>query len=233
MTANNLGGILAELVGYAAVVATLLSCYQKTAIPLRVLAMVANLFSIAYAASHGIIPSLIQNCILLPLNLYRLVDVVMLLRKVRTAAKGNLSVAWLKPYMKKVVFEAGTTVFRKGEIADKVYCVISGTVTIPEIGHRLSPGDFIGEIAMFSPDRLRTMSVVCETEAEMLWITEDELAHLCYQKPEISFYLLRLITSRMAENVNRTAQAAIAGGEAAGPEAKRADAEPAPALNSG
>jgi CRP-like cAMP-binding protein len=67
----------------------------------------------------------------------------------------------------------------------------------------LGPGEVVGEIAMFSPTRRRTRTIVAETDARLLSIGESELKQLYYQNPHFGFYLIQLVTRRLVANVER------------------------------
>ena len=58
--------------GYAAVLSSIITCAMKTMIPLRVVSMICNSLFIIYGIFAHIYPTLILNCILLPLNGLRL-----------------------------------------------------------------------------------------------------------------------------------------------------------------
>ena len=58
--------------GYAAVAASIITCAMKTMIPLRLVSMVCNSLFITYGIFANVYPTLILNCILLPLNGLRL-----------------------------------------------------------------------------------------------------------------------------------------------------------------
>jgi CRP/FNR family transcriptional regulator, cyclic AMP receptor protein len=60
-----------------------------------------------------------------------------------------------------------------------------------------------GEVALFSADRRRTQTVRSLSHVELLWITDQNLAQVCYQNPAISFHVLRLITNRLVANMAR------------------------------
>jgi CRP-like cAMP-binding protein len=49
------------------------------------------------------------------------------------------------------------------------------------------------------------------TDVDLLWISEGELAQICYQNPGIAFYFLKLTTNRLLANASR----ALIGSEAA------------------
>lgn len=207
---------MSELMGLLASALVVLTFCMKTMLPLRLVAIASNVVFIAYGAMAELYPVLLLHAILLPINLYQTVGLMRLLRRVREAARGDLSVEWMKPFMERAVLAEDEVVFRRGDRADRVYYLESGAVDLPELGVRLQPGVLFGEIAMFSPDGKRTASAVCRSRAELLWISHEELVHLCYQQPALSFHLLRLITRRLTENT----MAATRGGST--PEAARA-----------
>jgi hypothetical protein len=77
---------LLNSVGSLMIVAT---ASTKTMVPLRILAIVANCVLIVfYAAAHEWVPFALQT-VALPLNGYRLYQMVVLIRNVRVAVRGS------------------------------------------------------------------------------------------------------------------------------------------------
>lgn len=189
-----------EFVGYCASALVLATFFMRTMIPLRALAIGSNFAFIAYGFAAGIAPVLMLHLLLLPLNVYRMIEMLRLIRRVESAADGDLSFDWLQPFMKSTRHPADRVLFRKGDPADRLYVILSGGIRLEEIGVRLGPGEILGEIGLFAPDRRRTQTAISETEVELLWITEHELAQLCYQNPGVAFHLLRIITARLLAN---------------------------------
>src|SRR5262245_15875924 len=103
--------------GYAAVVSSVITSYMKTMIPLRMVSIVCNTLFIVYALAGHIYPTLFLNMILLPLNAWRLYEMIQLTRKVEAAASGDRSFDWLKPFMARKKVRAGDVLFRKGDEA--------------------------------------------------------------------------------------------------------------------
>ncbi len=192
-----------EAVGYLASALVFLTFCMRTMVPLRLAAIASNVAFIVYAAMESIHPVLILHTVLLPMNVWRTAQMLRLVRRVRTAAQGDMSVEWLKPYMRRERHAAGEVLFRRGDHADRLFYLIAGEVELSEIGVTLSPGTLFGEVALFSPDQRRTQSAACRTPVEMLWVTGDEIAQLCYQNPAIAFHLLRIITARLLMNADR------------------------------
>jgi hypothetical protein len=175
----------------------------KTMVPLRILAIVANCFLIAfYAVSHQWVPFVLQ-AVALPLNAFRLYQMILLIRHVRDAIRGNTSMDWLKPFMSGRHFRKGDILFAKGETADEMFCPVTGRYLLLELGLEVKPGQLVGELAMLAPDNRRTATLECIEEGDALSITYEQVEQLYYQNPTFGFYFLRLATARLFENVAR------------------------------
>ena len=81
--------VLVETVGYLAAAAGLYGTYARTMIPLRMASIVANVLFISYGLLKGIYPTILVNCVLLPLNFIRLRDMRSLITRVQSAAEGD------------------------------------------------------------------------------------------------------------------------------------------------
>lgn len=194
---------MVEITGYVASALVLATFWMRTMIPLRLVALGSNIAFITYGIVGGLVPIWVLHSILLPLNIYRAVEMTRLLQRVRRAARGDLSLDWLKPYMKTERHRADYVLFRKGEEADRLYLILQGEIRLEESDTRLQAGQIFGEIGLFSPDRQRTQTAICADRVELMWIGEGELAQLCYQNPGMAFHLLRLITARLTANIAR------------------------------
>jgi hypothetical protein len=194
------------MVGYIASGLVFLTFCMRTMVPLRVAAIGSNVAFIAYGVMAGVYPVLVLHLVLLPMNIWRTVQMMALVRRVRIAARGDLSLDWLKPYMRFERHAAGETLFHRGAHADRLYYLLAGEVALVEIAVTLRPGNLFGEIALVSPEQARPQTAVCRGPVELLWITQDEIAGLCYQNPAIAFHLLRLITARLLMNSERPAR---------------------------
>jgi len=69
---------LVDVIGAAAAASTLLAFAQKNMLPMRVSAIAANVFFIAYGGLGPFYPVLVLHLILLPLNIGRLIQFVRL-----------------------------------------------------------------------------------------------------------------------------------------------------------
>src|SRR6185312_12579325 len=133
---------------------------------------------------------------LLPLNTYRLYQVRELIKKVRTAASGNLSMDWLEPFTRR-------RGFRKGDAADEMFLIVKGKYLVQELGIELLPGQIIGEMGLLTPNHSRTQSVVCAEKGHVLAVTYDKVRELYFENPEFGFHFLQLVSQRLLQNVAR------------------------------
>ena len=105
----NIANMLA-LVGASLYVSTLI---MRTIIPLRIVAVISILFFIAYGALAGAVATFLLYLLSLPVNIYRLRQMLDLVKKARASAQGDLSMDWLKPFMKPHKYQKGDRLFRK------------------------------------------------------------------------------------------------------------------------
>ena len=182
----------------------LVSTFVKTMIPLRWLAIGSNIGFVAYGAIHPSYPMLLLHSALLPINLYRLAEMVKLTRRVEAVrTEGELSPIWLKPYMRAAKLRAGTVLFKQGDIGNRLYLLADGRIELVEIGRSMMPGQIFGEIAFFSPDRRRRMTARCAENSTVLSIDESTVKQLYYQNPAFGFKMIELVAARFAADVDR------------------------------
>jgi CRP/FNR family transcriptional regulator, cyclic AMP receptor protein len=178
--------------------------FVKTMIPLRWLGLGSNLGFIVYGALYPHPPMLVLHTLLLPVNLYRLIEMIRLTRRVDAAADmKDTSGLWLRPYMKRLKLKAGAVLFRKGDLADHLYMLTSGRIELVEIGVELPAGRIFGEIAFFAPNRQRTMTARCIESSEVLAINESTVRQLYYQNPEFGFQVIGLVAGRLTADIRR------------------------------
>jgi len=190
--------------GYAAVASSIITCAMKTMIPLRVVSMTCNALFIIYGFFSGIYPTLILNLILLPLNTVRLHQMRKLIHDVEAAASyGETSIDWLKPFMARRSFHKGDIVFRKGDVADAMYYSVSGRYRLQEIGIDIPVGQVFGDLGLLAPGNVRTQTIECLEDGEVLTAGYQQVKELYFQNPQFGFYFLRLTSERLFENISR------------------------------
>jgi CRP-like cAMP-binding protein len=122
---------------------------------------------------------------------------------VREAARGNLSMEWLKPFMNKRACHANDVLFRKGDAANEMFFTVTGRYRLRELGLEIAPGHMIGELGMITPDNRRTATFECIEDGELLAIGYGSVQQLMFQNPQFAFYFLHLATERLHRNVRR------------------------------
>lgn len=192
---------LAAVVGVALVVA---GSFMRTMLPLRWLAVGSDTALVIYGSLHPSTVTLVLAATLLPINVFRAVEVTRLTRRVaRAQADADLTGLWLKPYMKARKLKARQILFRKGDRANRLYLLVGGEMELADIGKRLEPGRIFGEIALFSPSGLRTHTARCVTDCSVLEIHERTVKQLYYQNPSFGFHLIELLAGRLTADVER------------------------------
>jgi hypothetical protein len=197
--AINLANVFA-LMGAVFFVATLL---MRTIVPLRIAALISNVFFIAYGVLANSINAFILYCLLLPINSIRLYQMIKLIRKARVSAQGDLSMDWLKPFMIRRTYRKGDVLFRKGEPANEMFFTVTVKLLVTELGIEIPAGRLVGELGFLSPDNRRTQTVECIQDGEVLTMTYDRLLEIYFQNPEFGYYFLRLTSERLLQNIAR------------------------------
>jgi CRP-like cAMP-binding protein len=183
--------------GYVGALLVVASFMVRTMIPLRALSAGSNICIILYAYLDGQYPTLALNAALLPLNMLRLAQMMKLVRRVRSAARGDHTMEWLKPYMTRRRCARGHFLFRKGDVADTMFYIVSGRFVIPELGIDKVVGEFVGELGLLAPDHRRTQSLECVDNATVLAIRYDQVHELFFQNPDFGFYFMQLASERL------------------------------------
>lgn len=181
---------------------------MRRMVPLRILALASNVLFLTYAVLYAhfsigklvMLPEFLLNLILLPMNARRLLEIRRLTRQIEHASADSPVSEWLLPQMHLHKHKAGHTLFNKGDLADSIYYVAHGRLRLEEINSFLQAGDLLGEIGLFSPDKKRSLTVVCETDCELYCMSDEEVYQLYYQNPRLGFYFMRLIVERLQQD---------------------------------
>ncbi len=183
---------------------------MKRMVPLRILALGSNAFFIVQAAVDWNWLHLVLQSALLVVNAYRLWDLWRLSAAMDQAQGDTPLKDWLLPHMKKRKLSAGTTLFKKGDRANELIYIRTGTVRILEIDQTLGEGNLVGEIGLFTEARTRTATIVCETDCICYTMTDEAIYLLYYQNPKLGFFLVRLIVQRLVRDLTKEPKAASA-----------------------
>lgn len=214
--ASDMSGLASGAGGLIASAFVVAGYTMRTMIPLRIVGIITNVVFIIYAMSHRNYPIVALHMILLPLNVYRLREMLVLVRNVKRSVSGNLSMNWLKPFMTERHCQPGEVLFYKHERATEMFYIVSGRFRLVESGIELPVGSIVGEFGMLSPDNERTQTLECVEKGLVLSVTYQKVEELYVQNPEFGFYFLRLVSARLFQNVGKLeAQVAALTGKSA------------------
>src|SRR6202161_44700 len=188
------------LVGAVFFVATLLT---QTMVPLRVANMIGCLFFAIFGALSGAITTFLMYLLLVPINAYRLRQMLALVKKARSATQGDTSMEWLKPFMTERKYRKGDILMKKGDAANEMLLTVTGKFLVKEISVELPPGRLMGEFGFLTPDNRRTATIECIEDGHVLTITYEKLLEIYFQNPQFGYYFLVLTSQRLLENMAR------------------------------
>ena len=174
--------------------------YMKNMVPLRIVGIASNITFIIYTVNAEIWPVFTLHVVLLPMNSLRLVQMLRLIRQVRRASEGDMSFEFMIPHMRKESFKKGAIIFHRGERAEKIYLLRRGCLMVDELDVPIRPGELFGEMGVFASEQVRSATLRCKTDAELLSMTDKQIRQLYYQNPDFGFYLIQLLLKRFAHN---------------------------------
>jgi CRP-like cAMP-binding protein len=194
--AANAGGLFSSVF--------LIATYTMTTmIPLRIFGILTNLVLITFSFTTGNYHTMVLHMVLLPLNSYRLHQMLQLVRDVKSSVNSDLSMAWLKPFMTERQCQAGEVLFYKDEKAEEMFFIVSGRYRLVELGFEVPIGALTGEMGMLSPANKRTGTLECIESGLILGVTYRQVEELYVQNPAFGFYFLRLVSARLFQNLDR------------------------------
>jgi hypothetical protein len=188
------------LVGAIFFVATLLT---QTMVPLRVANMIGCAFFAAYGALAGTVTTFLLYLLLVPINAFRLRQMLVLVKKARSATQGDTSMEWLKPFMTERKYRKGDILMKKGDAANEMLLTVTGKFLVKEIGVELPPGRLMGELGFLTPDNRRTATIECIEDGHVLTIAYEKLLEIYFQNPQFGYYFLVLTSQSLLENISR------------------------------
>ncbi|MGH2676141.1 MAG: Crp/Fnr family transcriptional regulator [Actinomycetota bacterium] len=104
----------------------------------------------------------------------------------------------------KVLFDAGVDIVQSGDPGDGMYFLIQGRTEVDVGGrfHRLGPGDFFGEMALFGvKKRLATVKAIEPVEA--LKIPAAQFQALLLDHPSVALAMMKTLVERLREVEDR------------------------------
>lgn len=192
-------GYVFGFVGAALMVASYL---MKSMMPLRLVALSANVFLVVYAAIGGSWPTVALYVAMIPINVKKVLQIRKLVQAIENAKADSPVGEWLLPHMSRREVKAGTTLWHKGDRATEMVYVERGQLALLEYDEALGPGSLVGEIGLFAPDNRRTRTIVCSTDCTLYSLSAEAMAQLYYQNPRLGYHVMRLIVARLMHDVD-------------------------------
>ncbi len=104
---------------------------------------------------------------------------------------------------------AGTTLFQQGDTASDIFIVTAGRLGVfvdaglgAELVAQIRSGEFAGEMALIS-NEVRSATVVALRNTELLRVPIRVAERLMSSSPQLMFYLLRLLATRLKSTTHR------------------------------
>jgi membrane protein len=111
---------------------------------------------------------------------------------------------WMSRFVQE--YDAGKVIFQKGEMGDRMYYLLSGSVRVigdQGIIRTMGPGEYFGEMSMLL-DSPRTATVtVAEEGARLIVLSRKNFELILRDNPEIVFSILKEMTSRLKDITSR------------------------------
>jgi YihY family inner membrane protein len=111
---------------------------------------------------------------------------------------------WMSRFVQE--YDAGTVLFKQGEMGDRMFYLLSGSVRVmgdQGILRIMKQGEYFGEMSMLL-DSPRTATVtVAEEGARLIVLSRKNFELILRDNPEIVFSILKEMTSRLKDTTNR------------------------------
>ena len=102
-------------------------------------------------------------------------------------------------------YEDGHILFYEGDIGDRLFIVVSGSVLILKNKNGvetplaiLKENDFLGELSLFDAET-RTATARCSGRCTFLVIERNDMEQLAHEYPAIAFGFIKVLISRMRD----------------------------------
>jgi len=188
---------MTALLAYVASALTVGSLGMKTMLPLRIVALFGNLIFIAYGVFEHLYFVTLLNLVILPVNVWRMVEIQRLIRNVREAANDNHVFDALMPFARRLTPKKGEVIIRKGEPSDALYLVLEGSLYVEEAKAELGAGTVVGEIGVLSGTRKRTATVTARTDCVLARVSAEDFQQVYFTHPSVGLSLVRLVIDRL------------------------------------
>ncbi len=97
-------------------------------------------------------------------------------------------------------YDANEKVFTPGQVANRIYLIVKGTVQIADDRMKpyaeLGPGDFFGDESMFN-DQPRNYTAICKTDTLFLTLSRSHLLSTISECPSVAVSLLQSYSQQL------------------------------------
>ncbi|RXV66345.1 cyclic nucleotide-binding protein [Roseovarius sp. A46] len=194
-----------QAVGWLAAVLKLATFATNSMIVLRILAMASSICFIIYSGMFQVWPLLAVELVLLPINAYRLYEVIALRRLVtHMTDESDPDFSAAMAYGKKRVIQAGDVIFTKGDPVDCMYYLAEGCVEVEGQNVTVPAGKIFGEMAFFNASAERSATVRCLEDTVVYELDEKRFTRLQYEDPKFAMAVMRTVTKRLVANAAQT-----------------------------
>ena len=191
--------------GFVGAALMLASYLMKNMLPLRYVALAANVVLVAYALITQAWPTMALYAAMIPINVKKVREIRKLVRAVESARADTPLADWLQPHMTRRQVRAGDTLWQRGDVATEMVYVDQGRLRLVEHDEVLGPGSLVGEIGLFAPDHRRTGTIRCDTDCTLYTMSADAMAQLYYLNPKLGFHVMRLVVARLQRDARLAA----------------------------
>lgn len=181
------------ILGFCGAGLSLSAWAMKRTLHMRTLSICSSLCLLSYGVVVGAWPVIVTNGGLLPLNAFRLWQLMGVLR----AARGAVDAAtWLKPHARVMTLADGETLVSEGEPARRLVLILAGQAAGG--GAEFGPGDFAGDGRPFQPDLTESRTVTACGEAKVAVVRLPPLEDYALQDPLLLRRVAHLALQRAA-----------------------------------
>jgi hypothetical protein len=199
-------GYISYTLGFIGAGLMLASYLMKNMMPLRIVALAANVVLVVYASMNLAWPTMALYAAMIPINVKKVREIRKLVRAIETAKADTPLAQWLLPHMTRREAKAGDTLWQRGDVATEMVYVDKGRLRLVEHDEVLGPGSLVGEIGLLSPDNRRTGTIRCDTDCTLYSLSADGMAQLYYLNPKLGFHVVRLVVARLQHDAQLAAQ---------------------------
>ena len=176
-----------QAVGWLAVLLKVATFAANSMILLRLLAMASSVCFIIYSGVFHVWPLLAIELFLLPINAYRLYEIIALRRLVtHMTDESDPDFSAAMAYGKERIIKEGDVIFTKGDPVDCLYYLAEGRVEVEDQNVTVTAGKIFGEMAFFNASAERSATVRCLKDTVVYELDEKRFTRLQYEDPKFA-----------------------------------------------